>query len=673
MRKRILLVIGLTLTGMLAIIIIATRFIILNGFEDLQNDLLRQDVERFLFAVDDDLEGMDGSAGDWAEWDETYDFMEKPDASFTEKNLEGVGVFRNLRLHLILLADGSGKTVYRKAMDPDSGREIPFPEDLEPYLSGGLSRSAKGIALVSTGPLLLCIRPVLDSRGRGPARGALIIGRYLDRANIAKLERRTRLSIVLQSLSDPALPEDFRNALEHVSFRTPIVTQPLALATVAGYKVLKDIKGKDALMARVVMPRTIQYEGYKTLAYFSVSIIVIGIAFSLVLLAFLEKALISRVHALSSGVLRVGTGNNPSLRVPMKGTDEIAYLGAAINGMLTALEQSSADLRRSEARNEAFLAAVPDIIFRLAEDGTLVDFRWPAGSTLKPFPREIIGAHAGGIPFAVPRVTQEIVDGVLAAVVESSETGSPQVFPFTMEIHGAPGFFEARIFTGTEKETVIFVREITAEKKAQDAQRNEMLLKEIHHRVKNNIQVISSLLDLQARSAGDARTAMLLQESLNRLRSMSLIHEKLYRTGDQAGVMISEYIRDLASHLKTTLSRTADGVEIAVKAEDILLDIDIAVPCGLIVTELVSNALMHAFPGGRRGRIGIEVGADAGFLSLAVWDDGVGIPEGMDVSSAKTLGLRIVKILVDQLRGTLEWTGNGGTRFTARFPAAPAG
>jgi two-component sensor histidine kinase/sensor domain CHASE-containing protein len=676
MRKRILLVISLTLIGMLAIIMVTTRLIILDSFSDLQESYMEKDVARFLSAIDDDLEGMNGAAGDWAEWDETYAYVRNPDPGYIERNLEGFGAFENLRVNIVLLADTAGKIVFKKAVDLQREREIPFPAGLESFLKDhhpDLASEKKGIVLIPAGPLLLCSRPILDNRGNGPVHGTLIMCRFMDSAYIAKLAQRTRFAVSLEPLSSPEMPKDYRDAESRISSFSPVLMRPLTVNTVAGYTLLRDITGAPVLMARIVVPRDIDREGFKTLVYFMISISVIGVVFGAVVLLFLEKALISRVHALSAGVLTVGTGNNLSLRVSMNGTDELAYLGAAINGMLTALEQSSADLKRSEARNEAFLAATPDMIFRLAGDGTLIDFRWPAGAPLKPFPRDLIGTDIGGLPFIFPFITADLVDRITKAIAESSATGAPQTFEFPLTIDDAESHFEARIVAGTENETVIFIHDITAEKKVKDAQKNEILLKEIHHRVKNNLQVISSLLDLQARSSHDERTTSLLRESQDRLRSMSLIHEKLYRAGNATGVSIVEYVHDLAAHLRNSFSGSSEAIEMETDVEGISLDMDIAVPCGLIITELVSNALKYAFPDGRKGRIRIGLKQDEKHtIELSVSDDGIGLPADLDHREASSLGLRIVNILVNQLKGTLEHYGEGGTRFVISFPVIPS-
>jgi two-component sensor histidine kinase len=197
----------------------------------------------------------------------------------------------------------------------------------------------------------------------------------------------------------------------------------------------------------------------------------------------------------------------------------------------------------------------------------------------------------------------------------------------------------------------------------------EVLLTEIHHRVKNNLQVISSLLSLQSRAIADPEARSLFTDSQVRVRSMALVHEKLYQSPNLAHVDFAAYARELASHLTRVYRRDGEPVRVRVDAGPVGLSIEQAVPCGLVVGELLSNALKYAFPDGRAGTVAIEMSRDAGGMHrLVVRDDGVGLPPGLDVRNARSLGLRIVATLTDQLGGTLAATTAGGTTFELTLP-----
>jgi len=212
-------------------------------------------------------------------------------------------------------------------------------------------------------------------------------------------------------------------------------------------------------------------------------------------------------------------------------------------------------------------------------------------------------------------------------------------------------------------------RKRAEERIAGQLREKEMLLREIHHRVKNNLQVISSLLDLQARQVGSEALHALLNTSRGRLRTMALVHERLYAAQDMARVDLRDYIRALVTESLSLYGVDAAQVEVRVNVEQWTLAIATAIPCGLIIHELLSNALRHAFPGGRPGHVGISlVRTGDGSVELAVEDDGVGVPKDFDFGRTESLGLRLVRILaVDQLGGTVSMGRETGTRVHVRF------
>jgi PAS domain S-box-containing protein len=222
----------------------------------------------------------------------------------------------------------------------------------------------------------------------------------------------------------------------------------------------------------------------------------------------------------------------------------------------------------------------------------------------------------------------------------------------------------------------VILRDITqrhaADEKIRSSLREkEVLLQEIHHRVKNNLQVVSSLLSLQSRGVLDDDSRQKFKESQNRVHSMALIHEQLYQSPSLSQINYPQYIRQLCAHLFRSYRVSSSRIELHTQIDDLRLSVDAAVPCGLIINELVSNSLKYGFPNGRGGTIRIEMRRRPdGRTTLTVADNGVGMPEDVGFWNTQTLGLRLVGTLVRQLEGNVDVDRSEGTSVQVDFQLA---
>ncbi|MBN1348477.1 GAF domain-containing protein [candidate division KSB1 bacterium] len=234
---------------------------------------------------------------------------------------------------------------------------------------------------------------------------------------------------------------------------------------------------------------------------------------------------------------------------------------------------------------------------------------------------------------------------------------------------------EEQAFAGSMADFVSLAIEASERKKAEaciktSLREKEVLLKEIHHRVKNNLQIISSLLNLQSNYIKDDATRGMFQESQNRVKSMALIHERLYQSEDLAQIDFENYVNSLTAYLLSSYRRQDTTVLLNLEIQDVFLDIHSAIPCGLIINELITNSLEHAFPKGGTGEISLSFQVtDPHRFMLKIADNGVGFPDGFDFRNAETLGLQLVVTLVDQLDGTIELDQTQGTAFIIIFKA----
>jgi PAS domain S-box-containing protein len=196
----------------------------------------------------------------------------------------------------------------------------------------------------------------------------------------------------------------------------------------------------------------------------------------------------------------------------------------------------------------------------------------------------------------------------------------------------------------------------------------EVLLKEIHHRVKNNLQIVASLLSLQADQLKDPDDVALFEDTQHRVKSMALIHESLYRTGDLARFNFARYIDGLCNDLLQSYGNGTSHVSLHTELDELIFDVDTAIPCGLILNELLTNALKYAFPDAQPGDIYIGLRAEAGQVTLSVCDTGIGFPPDLDFRRTESLGLQLVSMLTEQLGGTITLSRHCGSAFVITFP-----
>jgi two-component sensor histidine kinase len=223
-----------------------------------------------------------------------------------------------------------------------------------------------------------------------------------------------------------------------------------------------------------------------------------------------------------------------------------------------------------------------------------------------------------------------------------------------------------------EKANVLLREEVAERKKAEEILRKALeertvLLRELYHRVKNNMQVIISLISLQARKIDDPRLKQMMEETQNRIRAMALVHERLYKSENLSEIDLGDYIPLLVTQIFSSHLPGSRKVKKVLEIDHAMVTIEIAVPIGLIVTELVSNTFKHAFPGEMTGTLSVFLRKKDKTITLTVSDDGVGMPENSDWRNLPTLGLHLVQSLVEQLQGTIDFHGDHGTTFTIRF------
>jgi sensor domain CHASE-containing protein/class 3 adenylate cyclase len=364
LRKKTLLAIGATLIGLFGAVHVTSSTILLAGFTRLEKREAQRNVQRVLDAFSNYRDELNALNYQWGIWDETYQFVEDGNRNYITRNLGKTNI-RSIRANLMGFINTEGELVYGVAFDLERDKTVSVPEDISGHLSAANQADLQdaenrftGIVMLADGPMAIATGPILTSEGTGPSRGTLAIGRYLDAQEIKRLGELTHLDITGYPVNSGAIPAEINRAIARLSNPDPnrsILVETVSEQLLVAYTLLDDIYGKPAVLLEVEIPRDIYRQGQISLRYLIVSLIVVGIVFSISTLLLLEKLVLARLAQLSQDVKKIGSNSDLSRRVSVSGNDELSNLGTTINGMLKALESSTKELAAEREKAERLL------------------------------------------------------------------------------------------------------------------------------------------------------------------------------------------------------------------------------------------------------------------------------------------------------------------------------
>jgi len=341
---------------------------------------------------------------------------------------------------------------------------------------------------------------------------------------------------------------------------------------------------------------------------------------------------------------------------------------------VTQEKESEKRYKESEKKYRTLFEFNPDYTILVALNGNILDVNDAAADFMGLTKDDLIGKKFGDIEL-FPEEDVRLHMGKFSQALKGQEV-EPYQYPI-IDKNGVRRWAEAKVvplkLNDDINSILVIATDITDRKNATDKLKSslkekEVLINEIHHRVKNNMQIISSLLNLQKQHVIDDEVAVdVLKESQNRIRAMAMIQEKLYQSDDFSHIKFYEYIESVVSDLFYSYNIHKDQVKLRVKVEDIYLNMETGIPCGLIISELVSNSLKHAFPDGRKGEVCISLKISGDEYELIVSDNGIGLPENIDYKNTDSLGLQLVNNLVNQLDGKITLERGQGTKFKISF------
>jgi PAS domain S-box-containing protein len=376
------------------------------------------------------------------------------------------------------------------------------------------------------------------------------------------------------------------------------------------------------------------------------------------------------LHKVSKGDINTRVSDKPQESL-------LKALGKVTNQMIESVSREITERKRAEERFKQVAESAGEWIWEVDRNGLYTYSNHVVEKILGYSPEEIVGKKYY-YDFFEPGTRTQLKEKVIAAFNEKK--------PFRdviyanihkmghivfLETSGTPVLGEKGDFLGYRGvDTDITERKLAEEHLRKSLREKEILLRELHHRTKNNLQVISSLLDLHSINIEDKNILNIIKEVQHRIKSIALVHEKLYHAKDLSDVNLRDYITDFAHALLKSYEGIKGRISLKVGVvDDIFLSLDTITPCGMIISELVSNSLKYAFPDGRKGKITIECHSlGDGEVKLRICDDGIGLPKGLDFRNTKSLGFKLICNLAEtQLRGTVEQESRKGTAFLIKF------
>jgi PAS domain S-box-containing protein len=335
------------------------------------------------------------------------------------------------------------------------------------------------------------------------------------------------------------------------------------------------------------------------------------------------------------------------------------------------LSQIKSRLDDTSALMRAIVEQSSDLMAVCSGDGMLVYVSPACLSLLGRQSTELVGRQWTEI------VASEDREALQAMVATSGQAAAERPILRCSRKDGSLAWMEARVALikagpSSQQMIVLTLHDVTAQREHElhmqtSLREKEILLREIHHRVKNNLQVIQSLLKMRARLLPEGETRAAIEATSQRVHAMALVHERLYQRADVASLSLADYLLDLFSGVENSSLVGRGQIELVLDADDIPLDLDCAVPFGLLANELMSNCFKHGFPDGRRGTIAISIHRINDIVCMTVKDDGVGLPEPFEAGNTSSMGLKLAASLAHQLGGRLDFSSDNGCRIETRL------
>jgi PAS domain S-box-containing protein len=370
LRRKTLLIIVLTMFVAVGSLFLLSRLVLKHGYARLEESFARDSLDRAASALTNELNTLDRTTSEYASWNQTYAYLHGTNPDYVKSEFPAA-TFQELKISFVIILDNSGHKIFSKGFDLSHAGEAPVPEGIDENLKTGssilnhksLESRVSGILMLPGSPVLVDSRPVLTSDSRGPIAGTLIMGRVLDAAEVQHLSQMIHTPLTVERFDGLNPNADFPPGFYRISDQSRTQIRVLDQDSLAAYQELDDIYGRPAVILRVILPRTIYAQGQTTLLQFTMLLLAAALLFGAGTLYLLERVILSRVADLSDGITQIGASGNLSARLEIRGADELAYLGTAINSMLEDLEKAQAEQHQGRTRLGVMIEKMPAVLW----------------------------------------------------------------------------------------------------------------------------------------------------------------------------------------------------------------------------------------------------------------------------------------------------------------------
>lgn len=661
LRRRTLITIAISLLLLVTTLYMISQSLLMGSISEIQDENTQKDLGTVNDLLFKDLEDLNTINNHWANQGESSFFDEETQNLIpeTETILNTTGV------DFVIISSLQEGVVYYRTFNSQENNLSSYLDDLDKYLEKnnsltytGNQTNHQGIILISSNIFLISSFPISDSPNRN-----LIMGRHLKISENSQLIKIPGFTLeITPFLSGETVPI-FHDVDRAFSYNSTLITKRSEDNIVNGFSLLRDSQGRAVFQIKISEDPYVEYKGQQTLIYFITCFLVIGLFLGFIILIYLDRIVLFRIKNLSNRVQEITKNNDLSQRLPKKGNgDEISGLSDAINSLLVSLQHSWNEIQQSRLKYRNIFYNTGTAMAIIEEDGniSLINSEFENLSGFKKAEIEDKKLWEDFFPKDIKKIRKyrTIRDNKSDLTSKKYEArlldrkGDLKNVCITMTI--VPG----------AKQSLCSLMDITLLKKS--LKEKEALLREVHHRVRNNMQIIISMFNMKSLYTDDENLKEILMESQDRIRSMAMVHDGLYRSPTMTHINMGEYIERLTTDLFMYHNLDSSIIKLKINADPISVGIDTAVPFGLLINELISNSIKHAFKLGQRGEIKVELFSNEE-ITLIVEDDGIGLPEDIDIYNPQTMGMEMINALKKQLNAEITVKIEGGTRFEIRF------